>query len=291
MSKLIELAKISFDGENYEDAYLKYSQLVEQDFDNTEAWIGKGLSSAYLATPDGKKFKEAEICLEKATQIGISDSQKEFIAIHIVKSAESFVTKIHSKTASFLADKEKKPMATGELVVVRNIETQTHKLAAFNEQWPNYNLAILFAKSSLSYSDLLDNKTTMLKIIDSIFYVNELKFRDGHLWNYRQEIINGIKSQNPQFVANEPASKDGCFIATAVYGSYNAPEVLELRAFRDIFLRQHYIGRKFIKIYYRYSPYLAERIKHNELMKNISYLLIVAPAMAIWRIIKRNNKR
>lgn len=78
MNKLIELAKISFDGENFDDAYLKYSQLVEQDFDNTEAWIGKGLSSAYLATPDGKKFKETEICLEKASQNGLSEIQKEF---------------------------------------------------------------------------------------------------------------------------------------------------------------------------------------------------------------------
>ncbi|SRR5690606_11138245 len=289
MNKLIELAKISFDGENFDDAYLKYSQLVEQDFDNTEAWIGKGLSSAYLATPDGKKFKETEICLEKASQNGLSEIQKEFIAIHIIKSAEALVTKIHSKTASFLADKEKKPMATGELVAVRNIETQTHKLAAFNEQWPNYNLAILFAKSSLLYSDLLDHKTAILKMIDSVFYVNEIKFREGHLWNYRQEIINLIKAQNPEFVANEPASKDGCFIATAVYGNYNADEVLELRAFRDIFLRRYYIGRKFINTYYRYSPYFAERIKDNKLMKDITYLLIVAPATTVWRFIKRNS--
>lgn len=289
MSKLIELAKISFDGENYEDAYLKYSQLVEQDFDNPEAWIGKGLSSAYLANPDGNKFKESEVCLKKAIEIGVSDTQTEFIAVHIVKSAESFVTKVHSKTASFLVDKEKKPMATGELVIVRNIETQVNKLAAFNQQWPNYELAILFAKSSLLYNDLLDHETDILKMIDSIFYVNELKLREGYLWNYRQGIINDIKSKNPQFVANEPAAKDGCFIATAVYGNYNAPEVLELRAFRDIFLRRYYIGKKFIKVYYQYSPYLAERIKNNGLMKNITYLLIIAPVMTIWRVIKRNT--
>lgn len=291
MDKLLELAKISFDGENFDTAYSKYSQLVEQDFDNTEAWVGQGLSAAYLATPDGKKFKETEICLEKATQHGLSDLQKEDIAHHIVKSAEAFVAKIHSKTASFLADKEKKPMATGELVMVRNLETQTNKLTAFNEQWPNYNLAILFAKSSLLYSDLLDHKTAILKMIDPIFYVNEIKLREGNLWNYRQEVINLIKAQNPEFVINEPASKDGCFIATAVYGNYNAHEVIELRAFRDNFLRRYQIGRKFIKIYYRYSPYFADRIKDNNLMKDITYLLIIAPTTVIWRFIKHINNR
>lgn len=53
----------------------------------------------------------------------------------------------------------------------------------------------------------------------------------------------------------------GCYIATAVYGSYDAPEVLVLRSFRDQVLRKHWFGRCFIKAYYFLSPPIAERLK------------------------------
>lgn len=47
---------------------------------------------------------------------------------------------------------------------------------------------------------------------------------------------------------------EGCYIATCVYGSYDCPEVLTLRRFRDDFLAKHMLGRCFIKLYYRFSP-------------------------------------
>jgi len=49
----------------------------------------------------------------------------------------------------------------------------------------------------------------------------------------------------------------GCFIATAVYGDYYAPEVIALRRFRDEELESTFAGRAFVKLYYRYSPYVA----------------------------------
>ena len=45
-----------------------------------------------------------------------------------------------------------------------------------------------------------------------------------------------------------------CYIATAVYGSYDCPEVWTLRRFRDDVLGQSWYGRLFIKAYYAVSP-------------------------------------
>jgi hypothetical protein len=59
-----------------------------------------------------------------------------------------------------------------------------------------------------------------------------------------------------------PAKKEGCYIATAVYGSYNAPEVMTLRRFRDETLRNSVLGRWFIRVYYRLSPPIANRLKN-----------------------------
>ena len=50
----------------------------------------------------------------------------------------------------------------------------------------------------------------------------------------------------------------GCYVATAVYGSYNCPEVWTLRRFRDNTLDETWYGRAFIKTYYAISPTLVK---------------------------------
>ena len=46
----------------------------------------------------------------------------------------------------------------------------------------------------------------------------------------------------------------GCYVATAVYGSYDCPEVWTLRRFRDQVLAKIWYGRLFIRLYYAVSP-------------------------------------
>lgn len=48
----------------------------------------------------------------------------------------------------------------------------------------------------------------------------------------------------------------GCYVATAVYGSYDCPEVWTLRRFRDDTLDRTWYGRAFIHTYYAVSPTL-----------------------------------
>ncbi|EGQ61868.1 cold-shock DNA-binding domain-containing protein [Acidithiobacillus sp. GGI-221] len=48
-----------------------------------------------------------------------------------------------------------------------------------------------------------------------------------------------------------------CFIATAVYGDYNSPEVITLRNFRDKVMERYVLGRLLITMYYHVSPAIA----------------------------------
>ncbi len=60
---------------------------------------------------------------------------------------------------------------------------------------------------------------------------------------------------------------DGCFIATAAYGFYSAPQVQALRNFRDKHLLTHPPGRAFVQFYYKHSPPLAAYIAKRPLLR------------------------
>lgn len=53
----------------------------------------------------------------------------------------------------------------------------------------------------------------------------------------------------------EPRKQSGgCYVATAVYGSYDSPDVRVLRRFRDETLMRTTLGRGFVRSYYAMSP-------------------------------------
>ncbi len=64
-------------------------------------------------------------------------------------------------------------------------------------------------------------------------------------------------------------SRGGCYIATMAYGSYEHPQVIILRQFRDEILDNSPIGKRLIKIYYHYSPILVEKFKDNKAINTV----------------------
>lgn len=62
---------------------------------------------------------------------------------------------------------------------------------------------------------------------------------------------------------------EGCFIATAAYGSYFEAHVKTLREFRDNVLLTNYLGKKIVDMYYKYSPSIASKIAMHSGAKNI----------------------
>ena len=86
-----------------------------------------------------------------------------------------------------------------------------------------------------------------------------------------QQRQGGYSSQTRNRNAQSSNNKnDGCFIATAVYGSYNNPSVIVLRAFRDQFLQRSVIGEKFVLIYYKVSPCCANWLVDKPILKKVT---------------------
>ncbi|MER3376529.1 MAG: CFI-box-CTERM domain-containing protein [Allomuricauda sp.] len=96
---------------------------------------------------------------------------------------------------------------------------------------------------------------------------------------FLHKMANGFDQVNMQTAQEHSANnkKEGCYIATKVYGSYTHPQVLELREFRDKQLDNYYLGKKFIESYYKYSPSIAEKLDNtllNQLIRRFLDFLI-----------------
>jgi hypothetical protein len=71
--------------------------------------------------------------------------------------------------------------------------------------------------------------------------------------------------------------KSGCYIATACYGSYDHPDVLVLRRFRDDKLKTSALGRLFMHAYYIVSPRLACRLTHTSRLARFIRQAVLEP--------------
>ncbi|HUW44367.1 MAG TPA: CFI-box-CTERM domain-containing protein, partial [Dehalococcoidia bacterium] len=73
----------------------------------------------------------------------------------------------------------------------------------------------------------------------------------------------------------------GCFIATAAYGTDTAKELDILREFRDAILLPNSLGARFVSLYYRTSPPIANFISQHEVLITAVRVGFVDPIVAI----------
>jgi hypothetical protein len=77
---------------------------------------------------------------------------------------------------------------------------------------------------------------------------------DQLLTQFKEPLQNWVK----QHGGTVPDEKKGCYVATAVYGSYDCSQVWVLRRYRDRRLTASMPGRVFTKCYYTISPALVQ---------------------------------
>ena len=103
--------------------------------------------------------------------------------------------------------------------------------------------------------------------------------RTPHMCNAKTYKSNAYKLRNgkPQSDScqayyqsrSSSGSGGGCYIATAVYGSYNCPQVWLLRRYRDNGLAKCILGRLFIRAYYAVAPTLIKWFGKNKFFNNL----------------------
>ncbi len=101
-------------------------------------------------------------------------------------------------------------------------------------------------------------------------YIKYLSDREGNkdiILGYAEKVKKYDSSYQTPTV--DTSSAGACYVATAVYGSYDCPEVWTLRRFRDYTLDTTWYGRLFIKTYYAISPTLVKRFGHTDWFKRM----------------------
>ena len=100
---------------------------------------------------------------------------------------------------------------------------------------------------------------------------------------YLKQFENDRDNQQ-RIKATESKKSEGCFVATMVYGSYDHPNVILLREFRDKKLSTNYLGKIFIKGYYRYSPKYVQFVRDKRFLRSFSSMVV----KVIVKIFKKN---
>jgi len=229
---------------------------LEENIENLQEWISEkperdknkriGVDLAFIGSKL-ERFQSLNDTIENAKDLIVSSKPKLQNIKTILGSTDDLYMKISSAVVN---------NALNMLIEVVNVEQN-------DLQFNRLKL--------LTLPVTINNAVEVMSLMSGMDMFTELRTR----FSQNQRTISNISSQLSQI--NRPStttyrttssnkSSGGCYIATMAYGSYEHPQVIQLRIFRDNVLSKSTLGRSFINYYYQYSPKLVERLKNKPLI-------------------------
>ncbi|RKM57374.1 hypothetical protein D6853_05005 [Butyrivibrio sp. X503] len=301
IDNLIQLSQNAISVGNYKECLKYCDKALEIDAKNSDAWFLKMQGEEF-------RLRNAEKTIENSKAIeGILNAARNAIEFESETNKETRISSVHLKLLEIV---KMQLLSTQLSLSRDNIETisqlaRINKQAALNtDQIFILGITLRF----VNIIDLL-NDFNQDEVSKSKEMQNLLKECIDCLVDAREEyvkrlLIYGVQpdanavsaqksSEYDRLVALLPdeekenvkkwtiefksisnntstTGSGACYVATAIYGSYDCPEVWTLRRFRDYTLAKNWYGRAFIKIYYLISPTFVKWLGNTEWFKKMS---------------------
>lgn len=152
----------------------------------------------------------------------------------------------------------------GTQLQFRNISTKTIKyiyfyVEAYNQVKDIQSCTVTGkTQACLKYTGPLEPNKGHISTWENVWYNNTISYLK--VTQAEVEYMDGSKEtiDAKNIPPYETKGCGGCYVATAVYGSYDCPQVWTLRRYRDYTLAKTWYGRAFIHVYYAISPTLVK---------------------------------
>lgn len=238
----------------------KYYNMVEQnDPQNIEAIFYSSYGKAMLSLTDADRFKRQQKFDVFGKSISVIDDYYD------VNKADELMPIIQGMSTDLI-----------QLTLSNFVYNSSN-----NSDDSNYT-RIMFAQAEIQFIESVENilkkdeKAYLYQIVithyDRCIRNRNVDLNTSNLYRERMQKANGrLAELDPTYQAKTvpEANVGGCYVATAVYNSYDCPQVWTLRRYRDNTLAETWYGRAFIRTYYAISPTLVNWFGHTEWFKKM----------------------
>ena len=267
VEKLLVLARRAREGADSKNAKRYYDQILDKDPGNWEAiffTVYFEASECKIRDIASAANSVANCIYSSFAAIGdLQDDAEKDAALNTVNSYAALIAQMLVNGAvnhynQFSTTDNAFGECAGRVVSAGNIYSEIE--SAYKKVFPDKKTKL--ADAQKAYANFLSN--------------NRRWYNNSFLTTAFNRLGSEIKQVYPNYIApaaptttTTTTSSGGCYVATAVYGSYNCPQVWTLRRFRDNTLAQTWYGRAFIRTYYAISPTLVKWFGQSRWFKNM----------------------
>lgn len=281
---LIKIARAAYEDKNYSEAIDYFNRVLEIDIENWEAVFYKGLSKAWQSTLSNNCLPDAingsKRALAMIYQKGVLSKEE------LEKTKIKFAIETNDIIISFFN------LAKSHYEKYWNLENSAPEYWCYLEyciQASEHCITLLSAIQTNAKITLLKNVINLLveKCKNQMYVAGHNEYGDIRKFvslgdSERQQAVLKydkyvfeIRKYDPSYQAPKiNRSNNGCYIATAIYGSYDAVQVIVLRRYRDDVLLKSFFGRVFVRLYYWISPFFVKTFVRDSRINYLSKVLL-----------------
>lgn len=290
LANLYERARKSLEVDDLEHAAEYYKQILDENPNDWEAYFYSYLGefTSYTNAQAGSVASKLGSTIPPAFDMAIVDCTPEEAterAVTIAKKTSDKLTVIAATGASLLRQYE------GGNVLSPAGKVNSDMYSRMRDVVVNTVASSVLAYEPIEkkVEELVNgsNELNKDKLKEALLYLRKARFTVANMTFspaagmterlIKAELIHDyavkVQELEPSFevpsVESVTNSSGGCYVATAVYGSYDCPQVWTLRRYRDYDLAESWYGRAFIRTYYAISPTLVKWFGHTEWFKKM----------------------